>query len=67
MLIQAARRLSESLTVEKITHYQKMLSRIKHRLLQLDHDTAPMTTRRYIDRAIRIEKRIHKLQTKHRH
>jgi hypothetical protein len=26
-----------------------------------------MTTRRYIDRAIRIEKRIHKLQTKHRH
>jgi hypothetical protein len=67
MRIFAAQRLSEKSNQEKITHYTKMLQRVKHRLHQLDYATAPKTTRHYIAWALRLEKRIAKLKTRHRY
>jgi ABC-type phosphate transport system auxiliary subunit len=61
------RLLSQKTTVEKITHYTKMLHRVKHRLLQLDHDRQPKTTQRYLAWAVRLEKRLAKLKSLHRH
>ena len=61
------RLLSEKTNMEKITHYTKMLRRIQTRLHTLDHDTAPKTTQRYLKRAIRLEMRIDKLKSQHRH
>lgn len=67
MKINAARRLGEMTNQEKVTHYSKMLGRVKHRLHQLSHDTQPQTTRHYLTWAIRLEKRIAKLKNQHRH
>lgn len=61
------RLLSQQTTREKITHYQKMLTRVKHRLLQLDPDKQPKTAQRYLAWAIRLEKRIFGLQSNNRH
>lgn len=68
MRVYAAQRLlSERSNMEKITHYQKMLARVKHRLMQLDPEKQPKTCRRYLAWAIRLEKRVHKLKSLHRH
>jgi hypothetical protein len=68
MRINATQRLlSQKTTQEKITHYQKMLTRVKHRLLQLDSEQQPKTTQRYITWAIRLEKRIIGLQSNNRY
>jgi hypothetical protein len=66
-IMAAQRLLSEKTNQEKITHYSKMLQRVKHRLHQLDHDRAPKTTQRYLKWAVRLETRIHKLKSRHRH
>lgn len=66
--LQATQRLlSEKMTVEKLTHYKKMLRKVKDRLHHLDHDRQPKTTQRYLKRAVWLEQRIHKLQTQRRH
>lgn len=66
--IEATHRLlSEKTNMEKITHYSKMLRRIQLRLHTLDHDTAPKTTQRYLKWAVRLEMRIDKLRSNHRH
>ena len=63
MKVYATQRLlSQKTNAEKITHYQKMLQRVKYRLLQLEHDKQPKTTRRYLAWAVRLEKRIAKLK-----
>lgn len=68
MKVYATQRLlSEKTNAEKITHYSKMLHRVKHRLLQLDRDKQPKTTQRYLAWAVRLEKRIIKLRSQHRH
>lgn len=68
MRIEASQRLlSQMSNQEKITHYTKMLGRIKHRLRNLDPETAPLTTRRYLKRAIRLEMRVQELKSRHRH
>jgi len=68
MRINASQRLlSQKSTQEKITHYSKMLQRVKTRLHKLDHDTAPKTTQRYLKWAVRLELRIDKLKSQHRH
>lgn len=61
------RLLSLQSNQEKITHYSKMLRRVKTRLHQLSHDAQPKTTQRYMAWAIRLEKRILKLKSQHRH
>lgn len=66
--IQATQRLlSQRTNQEKITHYSKMLRRVKTRLHQLSHEKQPKTTRHYIAWALRLEKRIDKLKSLHRH
>jgi phage host-nuclease inhibitor protein Gam len=66
--IHAAQRLlSQKSVQEKITHYSKMLQRVKHRLHQLSHDKQPKTTQHYIAWAIRLEKRLARLKSQHRH
>lgn len=66
--IQATQRLlSECSNMEKITHYSKMLQRVKHRMMQLDPEKQPKTCQHYVAWAIRLEKRIHKLKNNHRH
>lgn len=67
MKILASRRLAQKTNMEKVTHYQKMLQKVKHRLHLLDPESAPLTTQRHVNRAIRLEKRILKLQNNHRH
>jgi len=68
MKVEATLRLlSQKTNAEKITHYTKMLSRVKNRLLQLDHDRQPKTTQRYLAWAVRLEKRIAILKSRHRH
>lgn len=66
--VQATQRLLSQKTVqEKIVHYTKILHRVQIRLHTLDHDTAPKTTQRYLKRAVRLEMRIDKLKSQHRH
>lgn len=68
MKVQATQRLlSEKTNAEKITHYQKMLQKVKHRLLELDHERQPKTTQRYLAWAVRLEKRLVILKSRHRH
>jgi len=68
MRIYAAQRLlSEKSNQEKITHYSRMLHKVKHRLHQLSHDKQPKTTQRYLAWAVRLEKRIDRLKSQHRH
>lgn len=68
MRVYATQRLlSQKTNAEKITHYTKMLHRVKHRLLQLDQDRQPKTVQRYLAWAVRLEKRIAKLKSQHRH
>lgn len=66
-ILASQRLLSEKTNQEKITHYSKMLTRVKHRLMQLDPLKQPRTAQRYLAWAIRLEKRIMKLQSMHRH
>jgi len=66
-ILAGQRLLSQKTNQEKITHYSRMLQRVKHRLHQLDHDQQPKTTQRYLAWAVRLEKRIHKLKSLHRH
>jgi hypothetical protein len=61
------RLLSQMSNQEKITHYSKMLQRVKHRLHQLDPDRQPRTTERYLKWAVRLEKRIAGLKSRHRY
>jgi hypothetical protein len=61
------RLLSQKTNQEKITHYSKMLNKVKTRLLGLDSERQPKTTQHYMAWAIRLEKRIFKLKTQHRH
>lgn len=66
-VLATQRLLSQRTNAEKITHYTKMLHRVKHRLLQLDLDRQPKTVQRYLAWAVRLEKRIHILKSRHRH
>lgn len=68
MKVYATQRLlSQKTNAEKITHYTKMLHRVKHRLLQLDSERQPKTVQRHLAWAVRLEKRIAKLKSQHRH
>ncbi len=63
----AERLLSEKTNQEKITHYTRMLNKVKSRLRKLSHEEQPMTTKRYIAWALRLEKRLEILRSRHQH
>ncbi len=67
ILYATQRLLSEKSNQEKITHYSKMLNRVKIRLHQLDPQRQPKTVQHHLAWAIRLEKRIFKLKSQHRH
>lgn len=63
MKIMATQRLlSQMNTAERITHYKKQLEKVKHRMHLLHAEDHPELCKKYAAQAIRLEKRIFKLQ-----
>lgn len=68
MKIEASQRLvSQMSNQEKITHYSRMLYRVKRKLHRLSPETAPLTTKHYEVWRSRLETRISKLKSRHRY
>lgn len=68
MEIKATQRLlSQKTNQEKLTHYKRRLNTIKQRLRTINPDTAPITTRKLLKRAVRLELHIQDLRSRHQH